>query len=501
MVLVVFLFFVFGDHLIKDSARVAGYGNKANTFGVLPNKEEVSNIIHHKHAGANKVHKLEKGFDVKIKGKAAKVIEHYDPATYAVKPYDFKGLQPIPKMSVEVGTEVKAGDKLFYDKNYPDIFFTAPVSGEIAEIRRGDKRAIEEIVILSDKRKEFKQFPKLDITTAPRSEIVSLLAESGAWSSFIERPFGLVAKLERVPKSIHISTFDTSPLAPDYAFIMKDRGTHFKKGVEVLKRLTDGKVHINLNAKKKPLPFYSEIKDIQLNWFEGKHPAGLPGIQIHHTDPIDKGDTVWTISPMDTAVIGKLFSEGIYDPERIVAVAGPQVNTPKYYKTYLSANLSGLMSSVKKEGTRFISGNVLTGKQVDPEKGHVGYYDHLISCIKEGDFYELFGWLIPSYPRPSASVTFPWTLFPFEEFDVNTNTHGEERAFVVTGEYEAVLPMDIYPVHLLKAILSRDFDQMEGLGIYEVIEEDFAICEFVCTSKQPAMAILRDGLNYMKEQS
>jgi len=224
------------------------------------------------------------------------------------------------------------------------------------------------------------------------------------------------------------------------------------------------------------------------------------GIQIHHIDPILKGDIVWTINPEELVTIGKYFTEGKYDPVVTVAVGGPVISNPAYFRTHIGASISGLINgNVEKENVRYVSGNVLTGKQIE-SNGHLAFSSNQLTVLEEGDHYEMFGWLIPSYMRPSLSNTFPAAFVPNYEHDVNTNTHGEHRAFVVTGQYESVLPMNIYPQHLLKSIISNDLDKMEGLGIYEVVEEDLAICEFVCTSKQHVQQILREGIEYLKEQ-
>lgn len=446
-----------------------------------------------------KVVSFEQGHNINLEGQANKIIKaDFKAKTFALKPEDFKGLQPIPKMLVKVGDRVKAGDKVFYDRKMEGIFFTAPVSGTIQEVKRGAQRRITEVIIAADEKIEYKNFKKASISTLDREAIIEQLVESGAFTALTQRPFGLPAMPNQTPKAIFISAFDTAPLAADYDFIIDNLSTKdFQTGLDALSKLAP-KVHLNVEIGSNTK--FKNAKNVQVNYFEGEDPAGKVGVQIHHIDPIKKGEVVWTIRPTDVVTIGKLFNEGIYDPIECVAVAGTPFTDTYYIKTKKGAAIQSIVEGINTENNRIISGNVLTGKKIDADS-HLGYFDNLLTCIKEGREHELFGWLVPQYLRPSISPTFPWADNKQVAFDANTNNHGEGRAFVVTGQYEEVLPMDIYPVHLLKAIMARDFEQMEGLGIYEVIEEDLALCEFVCTSKQPVQQILREGLDYIHSQS
>ena len=378
------------------------------------------------------------------------------------------------------------------------IFFTSPVSGTVAEIRRGEKRCIDAVIIKSDGKNVFKAFKSASIANLTNEEVLAQIVESGALTAFTQRPFGLPANPSLKPKAIFISAFDTSPLGVDYNYIIENLSAKdFQTGLDALNKLTN-KVHLNVTIGSSAI--YKNAKNVQVNYFEGNDPAGKVGVQIHHIDPMKKGDIVWTIRPNDVAMIGKLFNEGIYDPTEIVAVAGTPLKETFYVKTKKGAAVEALVASLDEKNTRIISGNVLTGKKI-ASNGFLGANDNLLSIVKEGYDYELFGWLIPQSLRPTISKTFPWAGSQKIAFDANTNTHGEHRAFVMTGQYEEVLPMDIYPVHLLKAILAKDFEQIEGLGIYEVLEEDLALCEFVCTSKQDVQAILREGLDFIHSQS
>lgn len=456
----------------------------------------------------SKIIRLKKGFDINLEGKAAKTVGKADaPDTYAIKPSDFPGLQR-PKVTVEQGDTVKAGTELFFDKKNAHIRVSSPVSGEVVEIVRGEKRKLEFIKILPDKEishKEFKSYSPSDINNLEAEEVKKNLIESGLWVNIIQRPFGIVANPEDSPKAVFISGFDSGPLAADIGLTLKGEEKNFQAGVDVIRRLFSGAVHLGLNADAEVPSVFSQIKDVTINKFSGKHPAGNVGVQIHHVDPINKGDVVWTLKPQAVVWIGKLFLEGKCDLKKIFALAGSELNEPQYYEDYVGARLTKYIDgNLKNEHVRIISGSALTGVKVDKDD-YLGYYDNLVSVLPEGDQYKFFlteGWFSPQKNRLSAHRAL--LLFSFlngkgKEYRLDTNMNGEERAFVQSGMFEKVVPMDIYPVYLLKAIMAEDYDEMEALGIYEVIEEDFALCEFVDVSKMQVQKILRDGINLMLE--
>jgi Na+-transporting NADH:ubiquinone oxidoreductase subunit A len=445
-----------------------------------------------------KVIKITRGKDISLVGEASnEIVSVASPSTFAIKPTDFKGL--IPKLAVKEGDEVKAGDCLFTDKRNSSICFTSPVSGEIAEIVRGDRRAIQEIKILADSNTSYKSFSTIGFESKTRDEVKSLMLEAGLWPFIVQRPFGLIADTDIVPKAIHVSGFDSAPLAADLGITLKGEEASLKAGFDVLKKLTDGKVHLNVHSSKDK-SIYSAVEGVELNTFSGPHPSGLVGVQINKIDPINKGDVVWTVKPQHVAFIGKFFLSGNLNLEQKVVLAGSEVKKPAYYSTCLGVNLSALLNGNIKDNVRVISGNVLTGSKLSAD-GYLGFFDNQITVIPEGNEYELLGWLFPSYPRPTISSTFPISKFLKKKFKVNTNPHGEPRAFVVTGEYEKVMPMDIMPQQLIKAVMAKDLELMENLGIYEVIEEDMALCEFVCTSKIDVQRVLSEGLELMSEES
>jgi Na+-transporting NADH:ubiquinone oxidoreductase subunit A len=447
--------------------------------------------------------KLKKGFTINLAGKAVpKVVEPEQPETFVIKPTDFHGIY-MPKPVVKEGDSVKAGSALFHDKKHENILFTSPVSGEVVEIKRGEKRKLLEIKILADKTVEYESFPKFsvsDIANLPVAAIKDQILKSGIWPFIIQRPFGIVADPGATPKAIHISAFDTHPLAPDYSFLFKGQDHAFQVGVDVLKKLTSGSVHINTHASSELSTVFSQVKGADVNKFSGPHPSGCVGVQIHHISPINKGDIIWTINPLGVIQIGKLFTQGIYDASRIVAVVGSEVKNPQYYKTYTGASVKKFLhNNLTNDHVRVISGNPLTGTAIGKD-GHLGFFDQQLSVLPEGDYYEFIGWITPgarklSFHRSIGLLSF---LSPGKERVVDTNTHGEPRAFVQSGVFEQVTPMDILPTHLLKSILAEDIDEMEALGIYEVIEEDLALCEFVDVSKHKVQEILREGLDLVQ---
>jgi Na+-transporting NADH:ubiquinone oxidoreductase subunit A len=438
--------------------------------------------------------KLRKGLNIKLKGSAEKTLETLPvPEVIALKPTDFPGLTP--KLCVKTDQEIKAGEALFFDKYNPEIVFTSPVGGKVVSINRGERRKILEVVVETNKNAGTVEFKKADPLSLSRDEIKEQLLKSGIWPFIKKRPYGIIALPNEKPLSVYISTFDTAPLAPDYNFILKDQMAVFQTGINALSKLTDGKVFLGINENSS----FGSVKNVVVNKFSGPHPAGNVGVQIHNTKPINKGEVVWTINVQDVLFIGRLFQTGKVDFSKVVALVGSEVKSPKYYKIILGAPISiiieGKLNNIQYK-QRIISGNVLTGAKVKPQN-YLAFYDSMITVIPEGDEYELFGWATLGANKFSATKTFLASLFPKKEYELNANMHGGERAFVLSGQYEKFVPMDILPVFLLKAILANDIDKMEQLGIYEVVEEDFALCEYACTSKIKVQDILRTGINEM----
>jgi Na+-transporting NADH:ubiquinone oxidoreductase subunit A len=437
--------------------------------------------------------KLKRGLDIKLQGKSEKVLYSAPQSeTYALKPTDFTGLTA--KLLVKQGEKVKKGSPLFFDKYTPEIVFTAPVGGRVVSINRGERRKILEVVIQKEENAGAVIFKKADPLSLSGDQIKEQLLKSGLWPFIKRRPYGIIPNPGETPKAIFISMFDTAPLAPDFRFIIQPRESTFQTGLDALSRMTAGSIHLGVNNEEYGVAF----KRVEVHRFSGPHPAGNVGIQIHHVSPVSKGDIIWTVNALDVLCIGYLFETGELDLSRMVALAGPEVERPAYYKTWLGTSIASLTEGKRKKGNnqRIISGNVLTGTKVS-QNNFLGFYDSLVTVIPEGDAYEFMGWASPGIHKFSAGKTFLSSLFPKKEYILNANMHGGERAFVMSGQYEKFLPMNILPVFLLKAILVNDIDKMEQLGIYEIIEEDLALCEFACTSKIKVQDIVRKGIQSM----
>ncbi len=504
VVLIAFaVIFQVGNNLLQMEAAKVGADTEKHNYSIVPRLGELFGSSKPDFVGDGPVIKLQEGFDIKLEGAASQHIHEVSVSTFAAQPPNFRGIAPIPKLSAEVGSTVKAGDDLFFDKNEPDIKFVAPVSGEIIGLNRGDRRAITEIVILADKEQQYRKLPAFDLEDSNREQLVSYLMSVGAWSLFRHRPYDILPDKHNVPRDIFISTFDTAPLAPNLDFIVEGNEEAFQKGLDVLTKLTSGQVHLGLNAAKgkSPSAVFTEAKGVAKHWFSGIHPTGNVGIQIHHIAPITPKCSVWTLGVQEVITLGRIFTEGRWNTERLVALTGAELSQPAYVKTFAGANIGDLLKgNLTNDHIRIISGDVLSG-QKKKEENFLNFHDDQLTVLEEGDYYEIFGWLLAGRAVPTASKSVPTAaIFSDTLYKADTNTHGEKRAFVVTGQYESVLPMDIYPQHLIKAVLTNDYEKMEGLGIHELIEEDIALCEYVCTSKQPLQQILRTGLDMMNEQ-
>jgi len=439
--------------------------------------------------------KIKKGLNINLMGESIRELSTYSPADYALKPTDFIGI--FPRLLVKEGDHVNAGSPVFHDKFREELLFTSPVSGTIQEISRGEKRVLEAVIIRADGEQSYEDFGKEEMVSLTREQIIGKLLKSGTWPLIRQRPYNVIANPMDTPKAIFVSGFDSAPLAPDVSFAMSDDITSFRMGMGVLERLTSGKVHLGLQEGKNEL---AGIKGVETTFYSGPHPAGNVGIQIHHLNPVNKGETVWVVNPQDVRIIGRLFTEGKYDATCTVALTGSEVENPRYYHLLKGASLKDLFSEqVKNPNVRYISGNVLTGTRIRSD-GFLGFYHHQITVIPEGNQYEFLGWALPGFNKFSFSKSFFSWLSPGRRYRLDSNLHGGHRALVMTGQYEKVLPMDILPMQLIKACIIEDIDLMEKLGIYEVDEEDFALVEFIDTSKTDIQKIIRNGLDLVRKE-
>ena len=440
--------------------------------------------------------RIRKGFNLNLDGEANKILVDIHPSkTFALKPADF--FSTTPKLLVKEGVKVEKGTPLFFAKENPRVHFVSPVSGEVTAIVRGAKRKILEVVITQDEAGAAVKHEIPDLGALDQEQTKEILLKAGAWPFITQRPYGTIARPEDTPKAIFVSTFTTAPLDVDYDFLLKNNKAEFQKGMDVLAKLTD---NLTLTADASFKGLFEKIENANIVGISGNHPAGNVGVQIHHLNPINAGERVWVVNPEDVANIGALFINGEFSAQRTVALVGSAVGNPQYYKATIGASISALLEGAKIDNSqpnRYINGDVLTGDATSPDN-YLGFYNNLFSIIPEGNKYRMFGWLpfvdnnIPSMSKTS----FSW-LFGKRKAKVNTNLNGEERALVVTGEMEKVLPMDVYPMQLLKACMIEDVERMEALGIYEVVPQDFALVDYSSTSKIEAQEIIKQGIELM----
>ena len=440
--------------------------------------------------------RIKKGLDIKLIGVAEKTTTNSSlSSVYSVQPEDFHGITP--KLVAKEGAEVKAGDTLFYEKSDERILFSSPVSGKVTEVIRGARRRVMAVNIAADTTQIHKDFGIKDASEMSAEEVKNHLFSSGCWPFIKQRPYDVVANPDQTPKAIFISAYASAPLAADLEYTLAGKEAELQTAITAISKLTEGKVHVSVGANS----MFANLSGVEIHKVSGPHPSGNVGTQIAMIDPINKGEVVWVVTPQDLVVIGELLLTGKFNLQRTIALTGSQFEKPQYITAIAGASISDVTASnLNNDNTRVISGNVLSGKQVETN-GFLGYYDNQITAIPEGDDYEFFGWNKPVFDKisPSRALTFSW-LTPNKKYDLNTNTNGEHRAFVVTGSYENVFPLDIYPMQLLKAFMIQDLDEMEALGGYEVAPEDFALTEFICVSKQPHQKIIREGLDLMRQE-
>ena len=453
--------------------------------------------------------KTKRGLDIQLNGHAQEQIGDATLSpTFAIIPDYYVGITP--KVTVKSGDKVKAGTPIFYDKTFPEMNFVSPVSGTILEVARGERRKLLSVTIERDTEIDYAKFKTAKPSELTAEEIKSQILNAGLWSFIKQRPYDVIANPTQSPKAIYISTFDSAPLAPNYEFIISSQIADFQTGIDFLSKLTTGKVHLGVNADSQSQIFRT-VKNAEITEFQGKHPIGNVGVQIHHTNPINKGDIIWTVNVQDVLFFGRLFSKGIVDFSKLIALTGPETINPKYFKTLVYNNIQQIVKSHLSTETdlRYISGNVLTGTQVSSD-GYLNPYSSQVTVIKEGSkANELFGWAMPRFNKYSTTKLY-FTglqesklfqkLFGKKKYEFDARLLGGVRSIIMSGEYDKVLPMDILPEFLIKAMITGNIDKMEALGAYEIAPEDVALCEFVCTSKLPLQQIVRNALDNMKKE-
>ena len=409
---------------------------------------------------------------------------------------DYPGMKPT--MLVKLGDQVKSGQSLFTDKKNEGVQFSAPGSGTIVEINRGERRLFQSIVIELDGKDTSLSFAAwVDLTSLGRDQVVSQLVDTGLWTAFRRRPYEKIPAIDSVPHSIFINAMDSHPLAADQELAITRQPQAFVDGVSVISKLTDGTVFVC----RQPDAIF-EAGSAQIETFAGKHPAGLSGTHIHHLDPVGEGKEVWHLSAQDAIAIGRLFKDGFLFTDRVVSLAGPSVKDPRVIVTRLGASLDELTADQLKDGVhRVISGSVLGGRTACGVSAYLGRYHQQVSCLEEGTERIPFGWLSPGVNKHSVMGIYLSNLLPSKLLDFTTNTNGSPRAMVPVGTYEKVMPLDILPTQLLRSLIVGDTDSAIKLGALELAEEDLALCTYVCPGKYEYGPILRDNLTTIELES
>uniref|UniRef100_UPI0039A431F8 Na(+)-translocating NADH-quinone reductase subunit A n=1 Tax=Ornithobacterium rhinotracheale TaxID=28251 RepID=UPI0039A431F8 len=444
--------------------------------------------------------RISKGLDIKLVGESDKIVsEAAESKEYAIVPDDFHGV--IPRLIKREGDSVKAGEGVFHSKTNEKILFPSPVSGTVKEVRRGAKRKILAIVIAPDGANTSLEFAPLDLSKATAEEVKQRLLEGGCWPFVKQRPYDVIANPEDTPKAIFISGYNSAPLAPDADFLVEGKERELQAAIDALGKLTSGKIHLTI-GKDSGASAFSKLNGVELHKAYGPHPVGNVSTQIAKVDPINKGERIWVVKPEDLVTIGDFLLTGKLNLTKLIALNGGQVENPKYVRTKVGAQLEDVLAqvSIKGDNNRIIKGNPISGEKATAQD-YVGAYTNQVVILEEGNDYDFFGWALPRANKFSVLRANMFSfLSPNKKYNLTTNTNGEQRAFVLTGEYEKVFPLDIYPMQLLKSCLYKDLDEMEALGIYEVAPEDFALTEFICVSKIPHQQIIREGLDVMNKE-
>ncbi len=441
--------------------------------------------------------KLKKGLDINLKGKAAaKVSPANASKVYGLVPDAFWGMKP--KVVVKEGDEVKAGDALFVNKLHPEMKFVSPVSGKVTLVERGDRRKVLSVQVEAAAQQQYVDFGKKQVNSLNAEQVKAALLESGMFGYFIQRPYAIVANPDDTPKAIFVSAFSDMPLAADTNMVLKGQEKDFQTGIDALAKLA--KVYVGVKAGS----VVASTTNATVTEFQGKCPAGNVGVQINHINPVNKGEVVWTVGAEEVVFIGRLFNEGKVNLTRTIAVAGSEIKEPQYKQVLVGAKIGDIIAGNIKtdKKVRLIDGNPLTGMKTT-ENSFILAHSTEVTVIPEGDeANEMFGWIAPRLNDFSVSRSyFSWLMPKSKEYVLDARVKGGHRHMIFSGEYDSVFPMDIYPEQLVKAIIAGDIDRMEALGIYEVAPEDFAVAEFVDSSKVELQRIVREGLDMLRKEN
>ena len=441
--------------------------------------------------------KLHKGLNINLKGRAAEQkIQLKSNGKYALMPDDFEGVTP--KVVVKEGDKVQAGDALFVNKQYPEVKFASPVSGTVSAVVRGERRKVLCVKVDADAQQSFVDFGKKDVAKLDGKAVIDALLEAGIFGYVNQLPYAVSTNPSVMPKAIFVSALRDKPLAADFEFEVKGQEADFQTGITALSKIAKTYLGVGVGSA------LENVKDAEVNIFDGKCPAGNVGVQVNHIDPVNKGEVVWTIGdPTVVLFIGRLFNTGKVDQRRTVALCASEIKNPAYVDMLVGEELSTLLSNSydAQKSVRIINGNVLTGKTTTKE-GFLGAHSSEITVIPEGnDADEVLGWILPRFNQFSVSRSYFSWLCGKKSYALDARIKGGERHMIMSGEYDKVLPMDIYGEYLIKAIITGDIDRQEALGIYEVSPEDFALAEFVDSSKLELQRIVREGLNVLRKEN
>ena len=447
--------------------------------------------------------KLRKGLDIHLQGKAEeKKIQLKSNGRYALVPDDFEGVTP--KVVVKEGDKVKAGDALFVNKQYPEVKFASPVSGTVREVVRGERRKVLCIKVDADAQQEFKDFGRKDVDKLVDDQVINALLDAGIFGYINQLPYAVSTNPSVKPKAIFVSALRDKPLAASFDFELKGQEEDFLTGMKALTRIAKTYLGVGKGSSLASLIPKLISNQVSVNVFDGKCPAGNVGVQVNHVNPVNKGEVVWTIGdPTVVLFIGRLFNEGKVNLKRTIALCGSEISNPAYVDMLVGEELSTLLSNSydASKSVRIINGNVLTGKPTTKE-GYLGAHSSEITVIPEGnDADEMLGWILPRLKQFSVNRSYFSWLCGKKQYALDARVKGGERHMIMSGEYDRVLPMDIYGEYLIKAIIAGDIDRQEALGIYEVSPEDFALAEFVDSSKLELQRIVREGLNVLRKEN